>query len=40
MEQYLSRAGCLEKAMEIYSQLRMFDLARKCLRGQTDEVRV
>lgn len=38
MEEYLTRAGCLEKAMEIYSELRMFDQARKCLRGQTDEV--
>ena len=37
MESYLAKAGRLEKAMEIYSDLRMFDLARKCLRGQTDD---
>ena len=32
MEFYLNKADSLQKAMEIYSELRMFDLARKCLR--------
>ena len=32
MEFYLNKANALQKAMEIYSELRMFDLARKCLR--------
>ena len=37
MQKYFTAAGTLEKAMEIYTELRMFEMARKCLKGQTDE---
>ena len=36
MEKLFKEAGCPEKAMDIFTDLRMFDRARSCLEGQSD----